>query len=63
MGVIEMKFDFDKWFGVIDEDNKADEYYEENEAYVYCNQCSNLMVPTGDGGYRWLYRGLLIIRV
>ena len=52
MEVIEMKFDFDKWFGVIDEDNKADEYYEENEAYVYCNQCSNLMVPTGDGGYR-----------
>lgn len=47
-----MKFDFDKWFGVIDEDNKADEYYAEDEDYVYCDECNNLMVPTGDGGYK-----------
>ena len=45
------KFDFDRWFGVIDEDNRADDYYEPGEDYVYCDECSNLMVPTA-GGYK-----------
>ena len=45
------KFDFDKWSGVIDEDNHADDYYAEDEAYVYCDDCGNLMVSTS-GGYK-----------
>ena len=44
-----MKFDFERWFGIIDEDNHADDYYESGEDYVYCDDCSNLMVPTGNG--------------
>lgn len=44
-----MKFDFERWFGIIDEDNHADDYYESGEDYVYCDECSNLMVPTGNG--------------
>ena len=44
-----MEFDFDKWMGVLDEDNKADEYYADDEAYMYCDECDNLMVPTGVG--------------
>ena len=47
-----MEFDFDKWMGVLDEDNKADEYYADDEAYMYCDECDNLMVPTGDGEYK-----------
>lgn len=46
------KFDFDKWLGVIDEDNHADDYYADDEAYVYCDDCDNLMVPTGSGAYK-----------
>ena len=42
-------FDFERWFGVIDEDNRADDYYEAGEEYVCCDDCSNLMVPTADG--------------
>lgn len=45
-------FDFDRWFGVIDEDNRADDYYEKDESYVYCDDCGNLMVPTGGGKYK-----------
>lgn len=44
-------FDFDKWFGVIDEDNHADDYYAAGEDYVYCDSCDNLMVPI-NGGYK-----------
>lgn len=47
-----MKFDFEKWFGVIDEDNHADDYYADDEAYIYCDDCDNLMVPMGDGEYK-----------
>ena len=43
------KFDFERWHGVIDEDNKADAYYADDEAYMYCDECSNLMVPPGSG--------------
>lgn len=43
------EFDFDRCFGLVDEDNKADEYYEEDMAYFYCDECDNLMVPTGSG--------------
>ena len=39
-----MEFDFDKWMGVLDEDNKADEYYADDEAYMYCDECDNVMV-------------------
>lgn len=46
------EFDFDRWHGVIDEDNHADNYYGEGEDYVYCEQCDNLMVPTGGGNYK-----------
>ena len=46
-----MEFDFDKWMGVLDEDNKADEYYADDEEYMYCDECDNLMVPTGDREY------------
>ena len=46
------KFDFDKWLGVIDEDNHADDYYADDEAYVYCDDCDNRMVPTGSGAYK-----------
>ncbi len=42
-------FDFTKWLGVKDKDNHADDYYEEDEAYMYCDDCSNLMIPTKDG--------------
>ena len=45
-------FDFDRWLGVIDKDNHADDYYEAGEAYVYCDECDNLMVPTGGGNYK-----------
>ena len=44
-------FDFDKWFGVIEEDNHADDYYAVGEDYVYCDSCDNLMVPI-NGGYK-----------
>lgn len=47
-----MKFDFSKWLGVIDKDNKADEYYKEGEKYRYCYECDNLMVPIGKGKYK-----------
>ena len=43
------KFDFGRWYGVVDGDNRADDYYEEGEAFVYCDDCGNLMVPTGSG--------------
>lgn len=46
-----MGYDFDKYMNS-DEDNKADEYYEEGERYVYCDDCDNLMVPLGDGTYK-----------
>ena len=46
------KFDFAKWFGVIDEDNRADDYYSDDEEYMYCDECDNLMVPTGNGKYK-----------
>ena len=42
-------FDFSRWFGVIDRDNRADDYYGENETHVYCDECDNLMVPNGNG--------------
>lgn len=45
-------FDFDSWTGVINEDNKADEYYDEDERHMYCNECDNLMVPTSGGSYK-----------
>lgn len=45
------EFDFDRWFGVVDDDNRADDYYEAGEEYVYCDACSNLMVPI-EGGYK-----------
>ena len=47
-----MKFDFDKWFGVIDKDNRADDYYAKGEEYRYCNKCFNLMVTTGKKKYK-----------
>ena len=45
--IIVNKFDFEKWYGVIDEDNRADEYYGRDDCYVYCDECDNLMVPNG----------------
>ena len=47
-----MKFDFNKWLGVIDKDNRADDYYSSGEDYIYCDECDNLMVPTGGGEYK-----------
>lgn len=47
------KFDFDRWLGVVDEDNRADDYYSDDEAYIYCDDCDNLMVPTGNGNYKY----------
>ena len=49
--VMSKKFDFNKWKGVIDQDNHADDYYADDEAYIYCDDCGNLMVPDG-GGYK-----------
>lgn len=46
------KFDFDRWSGVIDEDNHADDYYDGDDEYQYCLMCSNLMVPIGHGKYK-----------
>ena len=46
------EFDFERWHGVIDEDNRADDYYEKGEAYMYCDDCDNLMVPIGGGEYK-----------
>lgn len=45
-------FDFDRWYGVLDEDNHADEYYKEDEVYQYCYDCFNLMVPIGNNEYK-----------
>lgn len=45
-------FDFEKWAGVIDVDNKADEYYDEDEEHMYCDECDNLMVPIGNDEYK-----------
>ena len=45
-------FDFDRRHGVIDEDNRADDYYESDEEYKYCDECDNLMVPIGNGKYK-----------
>lgn len=36
----------------INHHNHADDYYEAGEAYVYCDECDNLMVPTGGGNYK-----------
>jgi len=46
------KFDFEKWHGVIDEDNHADDYYKKGEEYKFCSSCSNLMVPNGKEKYK-----------
>ena len=51
-------FDFEKWFGVIDKDNHADEYYADDEDYVYCDECDNLMVPI-NGGYKCPVRDII----
>lgn len=32
-------FDFERWKGVIDEDNHADDYYEERNYHVFCWSC------------------------
>jgi len=45
-------FDFARWLGVTDEDNHADDYYAEDEAYIYCDECDNLMVPYESGDSR-----------
>ena len=47
-----MDFDFKRWIGVIDVDNHADDYYEDGEEYVYCDDCDNLMVPVGKDRYK-----------
>lgn len=36
---------------MLDKDNHAD-YYEDGEVHMYCDECDNLMVPTGSGRYR-----------
>lgn len=46
------KFNFLKWLGNVTEDNHADDYYEDGETYMYCDECDNLMVPTGNGEYK-----------
>ena len=46
------KFDFERWFGVVDEDNHADDSYGGDEEYQYCFMCSNLMVPIAHGKYK-----------
>lgn len=45
-------FDFERWKGVIDEDNHADDYYEEGDYHVFCWSCGNLMVPTGGDHFK-----------
>lgn len=45
-------FDFDRWTGVIDEDNHADDYYNEGEEKQVCDLCGNLMVPLGYRKYK-----------
>ena len=45
-------FDFDRWHGVIDKDNHADDYYKSDEEYIYCDECNNLMVPIRKGKYK-----------
>ena len=47
-----MEFDFERWYGVIDEDNRADDFYQDGERYMYCDDCGNLMVPIGNGKYK-----------
>lgn len=47
-----MGFDFARWFGVLDEDNRADDYYADDESHMYCFMCNNLMVPNGVGEYK-----------
>lgn len=45
-------FDFDYYINHPEEDNKADDYYKKDEDYVFCDECDNLMVPTGNGKYK-----------
>ena len=43
------KFNFERWYGVIEDDNHADDCYEEGEAFVFCDDCGNIMVPIENG--------------
>ena len=43
------KFDFERWYGVADVDNCADDYYEEGACFFFCDDCGNLMVPIENG--------------
>lgn len=45
------EYDFDYYMSHPEEDNHADEYYTDDMAYIYCDECDNLMVPI-DGGYK-----------
>lgn len=45
-------YDFDYYINHPEEDNRADDYYEDGEERMYCEECDNLMVPTGNEMYK-----------